>query len=70
MGVYEARGSLAKAMKDLTTRWNDIRVQWSDPRAEEIERDLLQPMEMDARFAENAMDQLANLLSAARRDCE
>lgn len=70
MGVFEARGTLAKAMKDLSIRWSDIRVQWNDERAEEIETQLLQPMEMDLRFAENAMDQLANVLIAARRDCE
>ena len=70
MGVFEARGSLAKAMKDLTARWNDIRVMWNDERAEEIEQTLLMPMEMDVRFAENAMDQLATLLSTAKRDCE
>jgi len=70
MGVFEARGTLAKAMKDLSLRWSDVRVHWNDERAEEVEKELLQPMEMDLRFAANAMDQLANLLARARRDCE
>lgn len=70
MGVFEARGTLAKAMKDLTLRWNEVRIHWNDERAEEVESDLLHPMEMDLRFAANAMDQLANMLAQARRDCE
>ena len=57
-------------MKDLTARWSDVRVHWNDDRAEEIEKTLLQPMEMDLRFAANAMDQLAILLSQAKRECE
>jgi hypothetical protein len=70
MGVFEARGTLAKAMTDLTRAWNEVRVNWSDARAEQIERELMQTLEMDLRFAGNAMDQLAVLLAQARRDCE
>lgn len=70
MGVFEARGTLAKAMTELTRSWNEVRVHWSDARAEQIERELMQTLEMDLRFAGNAMDQLAVLLAQARRDCE
>lgn len=69
MGVYEARGTLAKAMKDLTNQWQDVRIHWEDARAEELEKEVLQPLEMDLRSAANAMDQLGALLSQARRDC-
>jgi hypothetical protein len=69
MGVFEARGTIAKALKDLMIRWQDVRVQWDDDRAIEMEKDVLEPLEQDARMAANAMDQLAVQLSQARRDC-
>ena len=30
MGVYEARGQLAKLMKELTDRWGETKVDWDD----------------------------------------
>lgn len=70
MSVFEARGMLTKAMKDLSNRWQDIRIVWDDVRAEQIEKDVLAPLEADLRQAAGAMDQLAGALSSVRRDCE
>ncbi|MCS7032788.1 MAG: hypothetical protein NZ561_02205 [Phycisphaerae bacterium] len=69
MGVFEARGTIAKAWKDLAARWQDIRVHWDDLRAVDMEKQLLQPLELDTRAAASAMDQLAVVLSQVRREC-
>jgi hypothetical protein len=70
MGVYEGRGQLNKAVKELTNRWLDTRAVWEDSRTEEFEKNFLQPMESDLRNAVAAMDHMAVLLSQVRRDCE
>jgi len=70
MGAFEARGILAKAIHDLTLKWQDVKMNWNDPQAESLEKQYLQPLEMDLRMAVSAMDQLAILLSQAKRDCE
>jgi hypothetical protein len=70
MGMHEARGTLAKAFKELTLRWQDTRGQWDDAQAEQFEENFIRPLESDLRTAASAMDQMAILLHQARRDCE
>jgi hypothetical protein len=70
MGMHEARGTLAKAFKELTLRWQDTRGQWDDVQAEQFEENFIRPLESDLRTAASAMDQMAILLHQARRDCE
>jgi hypothetical protein len=70
MGMHEARGTLAKAMKDLMTRWADARSQWDDAQAEQFEETYLRNLESDLKVAGSAMDQLGILLHQVRRDCE
>lgn len=69
MGAFEARGTLAKAIHDLSIKWQDVKVNWSDAQAEAIEKEYLAPLEMDVRSAVSAIDQLAILLAQAKRDC-
>ncbi len=69
MGVYEARGQLAKSYKDLMMRWNEAKLSWNDVRAEEFEKKYLEQFEMDMRMAAGAMDQMAVLLSTIRNEC-
>lgn len=69
MGAFEARGTLAKAIHDLTLKWQDVKMNWNDPQAEAIEKQYLQPLEIDLRMAVSAIDQLAIMLSQAKRDC-
>ena len=70
MGVYEARGQLAKLMKELTDRWAETKVDWDDVVSEAFEKRLLEPLETDLRNATGAMDTMAQLLSQIRRDCQ
>jgi hypothetical protein len=70
MGMQEARGTLAKAFKELTLRWNEARAQWDDVQAEQFETTYLQNLESDLKVAGSAMDQVSVLLHQVHRDCE
>ncbi len=69
MGLYEARGNLARSYKDLLLRWRNTRAVWNDEQAENLERDVLQPVERAIRTAGEAIDQMTAAVNAARRDC-
>jgi hypothetical protein len=69
MGVYEGRGTLAKAIKQLDNRWIDARMSWDDVRSREFEERFLMPLRMDLRSAVSAMDQMATLLTRIRAEC-
>jgi hypothetical protein len=70
MGVYEARGTLAKAMKELHNRVADVKVGWDDPVAHALENDFLVPLEIDLRNAIAAMDHAGAVLQQAKSDCD
>lgn len=70
MGLIEARGQLAKGMKDLMYRWHDARMNWDDAQAEAFEKTYLVPLESDLRTAITAMDHLATVIHQIERDCE
>ncbi len=70
MGLYEGRGLLAKALKDLIHRWQEAKAGWDDPVSSAMETEFIEPLEMDLRSALGAMDQLAGVLSQVRQDCE
>lgn len=70
MGVYEGRGTLGKAIKQLESRWAEAKLSWDDPRSREFEERFLAPLTMDLRNAVSAMDQMAVLLTRVRQECE
>lgn len=70
MGVYESRGQISKAMKDLLGRWQDVKMSWNDARAEAIEHEFIEQLDVDLRAAGAAMDQMAILLQKIRQECE
>jgi hypothetical protein len=70
MGVYEARGQLSKAMKDLILRWNEAKMDWDDAAARAFETNVLEPLERDAKNAATAMDSAAEVIAQVRRECE
>jgi hypothetical protein len=69
MGVYEGRGTLGKAMKDLNIRWAEARTNWQDKQAEDFEKEHLQPLQKDLAQCVTAMDHIATLLSTIRKEC-
>jgi hypothetical protein len=70
MGVYEGRGQLAKAIKNLMHRWQETRSSWNDAAAVQFEKKFIEPIEIDLRNAGGAMDHMATVLTQVRRDCE
>ncbi|MBC8106028.1 MAG: hypothetical protein H7Z14_05520 [Anaerolineae bacterium] len=70
MGVYEARGQLGKAIKDLGLRFTEAKVGWDDPVAHALESDFIVPLEIDLRNAIAAMDHAGAILQQARHDCD
>ena len=70
MGVYEGRGTLGKALKQLENRWMEARMNWDDARTKEFENRFLVPLQSDLRNAVAAMDQMAVLLSRIHSECE
>lgn len=70
MGVYEGRGQLAKAMKNLMLRWAETKSSWDDTASKHFEERYIQNLEMDLKNAAGAMDHMAVVLTAVRRDCQ
>jgi hypothetical protein len=70
MGVYEGRGQLAKALKDLTLKWSETKMSWTDQQSEEFEKRYIIPMQADLRQAVTAMEHIASVLNQVHHDCE
>ena len=69
MGVYEGRGTLGKALKQLEARWQETLPHWQDVRRNEFEQRFLAPLQLDLRNAMGAMDQMAGLLNKIHSEC-
>lgn len=70
MGVYEARGQIAKAYKDLVLRWQEVKMSWDDVQARAFEERFLRPIEHDIKQAASSMDHVAILLNRIHSECE
>jgi hypothetical protein len=70
MGVYEGRGTLAKSLSLLQSRWLETKADWDDARAREFEKRFLEPLELDLRGAVSAMDQIAVVIARIHQECE
>ena len=70
MGLYESRGNLHKALKELLTKWQYTKSSWNDAQAESIEKETLEVLEKDVRVAGEAMDAMKQVVTSARRDCQ
>lgn len=70
MGVYEGRGQLSKALKDLMQKWHEAKLSWTDEQAEDLEKRYLQPLEADLRSAVTAMEHMSTVLHQVHRACE
>lgn len=70
MGVYEGRGTLTKALKQLEAHWGETLSEWDDSRAREFEQRFLFPLRSDVMMAVSAMDHMAALLNKIEKECE
>lgn len=70
MSLLESRGQLSKAMKDLVTRWAEVRSNWMDAQADNFEKTYLVQIESETRKALAAMDHMNVVLQKVEKDCE
>ena len=70
MGMHEGKARLSKSMKELLMRWNETKSHWRDSSAHAFESRFLTPMDQDSKQAVSAMEQMAQILQQAKRDCE
>ena len=69
MGVYEGRGQLTKAMRDLLFRWQEARGAWDDPVSKDVEEKFIVPLEQHMKNALSAMDHMGAVLQQVKHDC-
>lgn len=69
MSLYEARGNLAKAFKELSIRWLNTKMVWSDDQARRFEEEILLKLERDLKQAGEGIDAMQLLIQQAKRDC-
>lgn len=69
MGMHEGRAALRKSMKELQMHWNETKSQWRDSNASGFESRFLVPLEMDAKQAISAMDEMSAILQKIKQDC-
>lgn len=69
MGVYEGRGQLSKALRDLLRQWAEACAAWQDANTAQFEKEFLLPLEQDVKNALAAMDHMAVLLNQIRQEC-
>lgn len=70
MSLSAGRGMLLDAQKQFLQEWSRLRETWTDRNAEEFEKRFIQPVDGQVRRASEAMEQLADVVAAARRACE
>ncbi len=69
MSVRASQTQLTDALKQFQQRWGRVRERWDDPRARELQKELVDPLEAMVRAAVAALDNVADLMTTAQRDC-
>lgn len=64
------RSSLLALTRDLAARWQQTREHWSDARSREFEERHLAGLLAAVDKAATAMEQLDEIVTKARKDCE
>lgn len=70
MSLGATRSRLTALTRELFAQWRETRESWSDAKAEEFERDFLQPLLGHIDRASTALEQLDDIVTKARKDCE
>jgi hypothetical protein len=70
MSLTSAAAQLKTAYRDLLVHWDKVAEHWDDPASRAFEKKFLRPLEPSLRGALSAMEEMAEQLAKARRDCE
>ncbi len=61
---------LAGITKELRAQWSDTKIYWKDAKSEEFERKYMQELLASVDRTVTVMEQLDNLITKIRKDCE
>jgi hypothetical protein len=64
-----AKANLVDALKKVRRRWEHVREHWDDDAARQFQKDFLDPLEGRVIAAAKALDHVAELAAAVRREC-
>ncbi len=68
MGLFEGKGQLDRATKDLMVRWHTVRATWRDNVAAEFEEQTLVPLQQNVKNATSAMSTAAGLIARIKSE--
>ena len=69
MSLMVGRAKLTQGMKELQMRWERARAQWNDPMADDIEKNVIEPLEPRIRATVSAIEKMHEVMHRARREC-
>ncbi len=64
------KAKLKDTLRTLNEQWASLQNQWKDSASDSLDRDAVQPATNAVRVATIAIDQLAEVILKARRDCD
>ncbi len=70
MSVKSSRGVLLKAVRDLQVNWQQARAHWRDDKAREFEDRYMAPLPDAINSASSIIEEIDQILTRIRRDCE
>jgi hypothetical protein len=70
MSLKASKAKLARATKDLSSRWEETRHSWRDQKAREFESEFISPLPDSITSAMAIIDELDNVLSKIKKHCE
>ncbi len=69
MSVIDGRVRLIEAAKRITLDWQRVKDTWRDDNCRHFEESFISLLEKEIRQTAQAMEQMGNSLSRARREC-
>ena len=70
MSMTANKSRLAGLTKEVLLKWQDTRQSWQDAKSVEFERQYMAELSSDVDSAVTVIEQLDNVLSKLRNDCE
>ncbi len=70
MSDATSKAKLKDTLRVLHEQWASLRHEWRDAASDAIEREAVEPADNAVRMAVLALDQLAESIARARRDCD